>query len=319
MIDEFENRNNLLGIVSFGSQEVLLTRANPKDLDLLEVLVYSDDPPEKGIEYARDEIQRTRWWLQDHWLEKGLPHEQIEMTDGSHNVTIYNYFRKLSTRQLATISRVLGVFSAIKGGVIFDQLRYILIDDTKEIYSKTGKPRNGLARSDWGTIVLYPDGLSDQPSELSDNITRAEWTMTHECSHFLEEIKRDDQGSFIEGWKRVGNWRMNSQGRILSGGAVSIWETDEPQRCINERAQADFQEDLAESNTARIFAPEKLDSQKEDYLQQWAPLNREEQSKCNTTKIPAGYIRLPNTPAEFKIKVRIHPGKKPIVIFEKKE
>lgn len=308
MTDEFEIRDI----------HVVLTRANPEDLDSLEVRVYPNDSPEKAIEYARGEIQRTRWWLQDYWLEKDLPHEQIEFTDGKHSVTLYNYSGNLSPEQLATISRVLGIFSAIKKGVVFDHLRYILIDDSQEIYSKTGKPKNGLARSDWRAIIIYPNAFSDQPSEMLGQISHLEWTVTHEFSHLLEEIKTDDQDSFIDGWKRVGKWRVNRQGRTLPGGGISIWETDDPQRCVTERAHADYQEDLAESNTARIYAPDKLDPQKVNYLQQRIPFNREEQRGWDATRISAAEIKLPETPREFKIKM-IQQGKRPTVVVQNKE
>lgn len=301
MTDETENKSSPLGIVSFGSKEVVLTRARPEDMDVVEVGVSPDDPQNRVVELAKDEIKRTRWWLQDYWERKGLPVQQVELSDGVYQVTVYSWGRQLQEKQLATFAKVLGSFSAVKNGFVFDRFRYLLMDDNQPIYSKTGRLQNGVSRADLSTITLYPNAFQEAQSLLAPGISHLEWTLAHEGSHGLEEIPGEGMDRFIEQWKKVGGWFMLDKPKVLPGGATTMWETSMPQSCISDLARAGYDEDLAESGAAYIFIPTILDPVKRSFLEAEVPFDRTHQLHWQVESSSMEAI-LPIIPNGFKIK-----------------
>lgn len=121
-----------LGTVKLGSQEVVLRHAGDEDSEnCITVSVSPNEHSDKVVQLAVDEVKRTRWWLQDYWERKALPVQQVELSDGVHQVTVYSWGQQLQKTQLETFAKVFGSFSGVKNGFIFNHFRYLLIDDNQ--------------------------------------------------------------------------------------------------------------------------------------------------------------------------------------------
>lgn len=249
---------------------------------------------------AVSEITRTRWWLQDGWKEKSTPKEQIEFSNGSRDVTVYNYGRVLNEQEIVIFQKIFGIFAGIGGGINYDYFRYLLIEDRQPIYDKTGKPQNGVARADLKIITLFPNAFQLRSSEFTGQASHLEWSLAHEESHGFEDVMLDS-GLLIDEWKKTGNWDYG-EARDLAGGGVTHWNTTYPERCLSERGRADPQEDLAECGAGRIFVPELVDRQKLQFLERNLPMDRGKQNPWRARILKASDIQLPQLPDEFVIR-----------------
>lgn len=298
MSDERLKARDIINTVNLLGREIPLVRAAPSaTVGVVEVQVTDVNDPLQITKAAINEITRTRWWLQDSWKEKGVPKEQIEFSNGDLEVTVYNYWRNLQERELVAIQRILGVFAGISQGVNYDYFRYLMVDDRQPTYNKTGRPQNGVARTDLRTITLFPNAFQMTPSMLTDQASHLEWVLAHEESHGFEDVKLES-GRLLDFWQKIGNWHQVDR-KNLTGGGISIWDTTEPERCLSELARVDAQEDLAESGAGRIFIPNKVDSLKLQFLEENLAIDRERQNPWGVRIISD--VELPKLPDEFQI------------------
>lgn len=301
MTREQINGEDIIGTLSLGGQEITLRKTlNPDDPTALSVI--AEESNARLLESIASEIRRTNWWLYEYWEAKGLPKQQIELSNGELQVTVYNYSEDLKTEEVDLFQKVLGSLSGLGEGVIFDYYRYLLIDDNQPIYDKTGRPQNGVTRSDLKTVTLFPNAFQLTSSALTDEVSHLGWVLAHEGSHSLEQLVSSDGKRLVDKWKKVGKWSYVDR-RVLPGGAVSLFRTEEPGRCISELAQADDEEDLAESGAAYMFIPGRLDTEKRLFLEAEVPIDRQKKRQpWFTRNVSPADIMLPKLPEEFEIK-----------------
>jgi hypothetical protein len=300
---------NTIGSLKFATSEVILKRVDDDQTEEGITLYLSPDaPPEKILNEARQQISKDRWWLWEAYEAKELPKEQIELTDGNHEITIYNYGVDLEQRHLDEIQEVLGIFAGIRDGIAFQHLRYLVIDDDQPINPKNGELQNGSGPVHTDRIALYPAAFRDMPSKVTPKTSHLKGTLTHEITHgltdeFVLESNDTKDKYFINQWIKIGKWKIGEL-RTLPGGSVSARYTEEPERCVSEYAKFDQDEDMCESMVANVFDPEILDEEKRAALQQNFPLNQEQVSKWQSRRVPKSEIRLPKTPDEIKVRFK---------------
>lgn len=283
-----------IGTIGIGQRQVRLFEAAE---DQTAITLYRDraDSLENIFNDAKEQITATRWWTWEYWEEKGLPKEQIEFSDGEHDVTIFNYRNEpLAVTQVDQIREVLKIFSRINSGQAFKGVRYILIDDEQPMNSKTGQMARGKGLPAAKAVVLYPRALAPVPYQVTDKATNLEGTLAHEMTHPLVH-------DVLNEWEKIGKWQYLEERRPLPGGFTTSTITTEPERCVSDYATSDSDEDMCESMVAALFEQEKLDPEKLTFLQRKFPLVPAVESAGKIDKIDAVDIALPITPSEFGI------------------
>ena len=286
-----------IGVLKTLTHEILLTKAAESDREgVLELYLDEDASQDKIIEYARRETAIGRWWLWEYWEQKGLPKEQVELTDGEHTINLYNYREEpVPEQQLEQIKRILQIFSGIRGGIAFNAVKYILLDDVQGMNDKSGDLTNGYGPVNSYAVTLYPNALRAIPNRVTDKVTNLEGTITHELTHGIPEMILDGE-MFLNNWVKVTGWEIAEERRKLPGGATSIWETDSS-RCVTDYATSDPDEDICESMVAYLFDPEKLDPEKLRLLQTALPFDLSKESHWSSKHIKD--IQIPETPQEL--------------------
>lgn len=303
MAQETIDNPNLIGTLKVGQKDVLLYRTEEEGEDVIKVRFDPTEDKDIIFDYVESRITIPRWWTWEYWEKKGLPKEQMQLTDGEHNLTFYNYGESLKPDQLVIINRVLGMFAGIRNGEIFKHMDHILIDDIQPMNEKSGELANGHGFFQAKALALYPNAFADIPNRVTDKVSNLEGTLTHELAHGFSDVMLGGESSeyrTINQWMIVGNWDIQEEMRVLPGGQTTHVVTTEPDRCVTEYAKADEEEDMAESMVAAIFDPEKLDPQKLQFLQENFPFDQSKQTTWNVS--PEENIKLPETPSEFKVK-----------------
>lgn len=304
MTKETLDNPNLIGTLRIGPKDVSLYKSEEKGDGVIDVALDPTEDKDLIFDHVKGNITRTRWWTWEYWQEKGLPKEQLELADGKHQITVYNFGESLAANHLTEISTVLGVFSGIRNGEVFNHVHSILIDNTQPMNDKSGESQNGHGPGDSGAIILYPNAFRNIQGRVPSRASHLEATFAHELTHGLANIIVEGEGPMIDRmvinqWKKVGNW-VRAEGRVvLPGGFVAYEVTQEPERCVTEYAKSDSEEDLCESMVAYLFGPENLDPQKLKYLQENFPVGPNKESKWDVS--PAD-VKLPETPGEFKVR-----------------
>lgn len=305
-----------VGVIKTLNHEILVTRAVEGDRENVMDLILDDDAgQEEIIRDARRGVEKDRWWLWEYWENKGLPKEQIELTDGKHNISLYNFQETpIGNDQLEQIQRILQFFSRIKGGIAFDRVEYILLDDVQGMNDKSGEPTNGYGPANSKAVTLYPNALKPIPNRVTDKVTNLEGTLTHEMTHGIPGMMFGEE-MFFNMWTKTTGWKIGDERRVLPGGAIAIWETDYS-RCVTEYAASDPDEDICESMVAYLFDPEKLDPTRLDFLQTHLPISSPDlqpwtYSRPSEVKLPA------DTPQELK--VRLVGGIKIFTVLDSKK
>lgn len=302
MTQEIVDNSSLIGLVKIGSQAVLLYRTESDSSDVIKVGMDPTDNKNAIYQSVEGSITRPRFWTWEYWEKKGLPKEQMHLTDGEHKVTVYNYNEPLQPDQVATINRVLGMFAGIRDGEVFKHIDYILLDDAKPMNEKSGELTNGHGVYHARLLSLYPNVFADVPNRVTGKVSNLEGTLTHELAHGLSHVMLEGDmvvDMAVNKWRRIGNWRSGDERRILAGGEITNEVTSEPERCVTEYAKSDADEDMAESMVAALFDPEKLDPQKLQFLQANLPLDSSKQTTWNASLED---VKLPETPSEFRVK-----------------
>src|SRR3989344_9571385 len=245
-MEKEETTSEQVGTIRILNHEIILSKAKEGDNEgVIELFLNEGATEDQLISHATREIEKGRWWLWEYWEKKGLPKEQIELTDGIHSLTLYNFQEMpISDLQLEKIQGILQVFATIKEGIIFDEVKYILLDDVQGMNDKSGEPTNGYGPANSNAVTLYPNALRDVRNRVTDKVTNLEGTLAHEMTHGFPGMIFEGE-MFFNIWTKLIGWRISEERRVLPGGAISIWETDFS-KCVNEYAQSDPEEDICE-------------------------------------------------------------------------
>lgn len=307
MTQETPESKGMIGVFQIAGQDISLYSTQENDPSALRIRRKPTDDPDLIFGAVKNEITRTRWWMRDTWVEKGLPKEEFLLADGEHQVTLFNYGDPLERRHLDEVMSVLGLFSAIRNGKVFERVSYIVVDNVNLMNEKSGELSNGHGPTDDNKITLYPNALASIRNRVTDKASNLEGTLTHELTHGLNDVYLDIEGSVTEkyievAWMKIGNWTIGDKPRILPGGGISAEVTTDPDRCVTVYAQSDSGEDMCDSMVATLFDPEVLDEDKLYFLQTHFSPDLNKVSQWVVQQVPADQIKLPATPNEFKVK-----------------
>lgn len=304
MIEELPS-SNPVGVVKTLNHEIQLFKAGEVNHEgVINLWMKEGADPEKISSESLRRIQENRWWLWEYWERKGLPKEQVELDDGEHQITLYNYGEPIDRAHLDLINRILGIFSGIRGGLVFNDVRYILLDDVQGMNDKSGEPTNGYGPINSLAVTLYPNAFRPISNRVTDRITNLEGTLAHELTHGIPNQLIDGE-MVLNLWIKAVGWDMADERRVLPGGAISIWKTDFS-KCVTDYAKSDPDEDICESMVAALFDPEKLDPNRLTTLQRTLPLDPSKQTTWSSRQVRE--VCLPETPTDFKVRFKGSPG-----------
>ena len=218
---------------------------------------------------VREELKNRNWWLQEYWQEKGLPKEQVNIQVGENKITLYNFGEQLQERHLQELQKVLADFSKVDDSKPLETLKYILIDDKKPLNPNTGIEMRGYGAGSESAVKVYPKGteFSDYRTEETPNfqgVSDFEATVIHELTHNINEtVKTNLRNEWLDKF----NFKYIRENKVLAGGAITAYETSQPERCVSTYAQVNPEEDICESMVAVLRKPDVLDPEKLQLLQ----------------------------------------------------
>ncbi len=304
MVEE-SSSSDRVGMVKTLNHEIQLLKAGEDDQEgVINLWLEEGADPERISAESLRRIQENRWWLWEYWEAKGLPNEQVELDDGEHQVTLYNYGEPIEQTHLDQIKRILGIFSGIGDGLVFKEFKYILIDPVQGMNDKSGEPTNGYGPINSLAVTLYPNAFRPIPNRVTDKITNLEGILAHELTHGIHNQLIDGE-MVLNLWIKAVGWGITEDRRVLPGGAISIWETDFS-KCVTDYAKSDPDEDICESMVARLFEPEKLDKNRLVTLEAILPLDQSKQTSWSSQQ--ASDIHLPETQKSFKVRFKGNSG-----------
>lgn len=207
---------------------------------------------------VQEELIKKNWWLQDYWTKKGIPNEQISIKIGEINLEVYNFSAKLQDKHIEELKRAIKDLNKIQNGIIFKNIKYILIDDKQAKNPRTGENLNGYSRAECNAIQIYPEGLRFIPHRIKE-ASNFEGTIIHEFAHNLNL-------DVFNKWRQEFGWKDLDKPKQLSGGAFQYHVLDDPKRCVSDYAVFEPQEDLCESLVAALRSPGILDSQRAEFI-----------------------------------------------------
>lgn len=282
------------------------------------LIVWGKENPFKTDEEILKEVvkerEKTDWFIDKKWREKGQPEEQIEFEINGEKITIYNFCKEkqITDKQVELTQKALREISS-KFPQILDKVKYILIND-KPTVSAWGDeekfPCNGTFSGDWKAVILYPRTL-DPINHRIKGATNLDGTIVHEIGHSISS-------DFDAEWKKAGleyvmtldnedwetfkspdgtkNWYRNKKtGRVaFSHGCMADLD-----QCVTEYGSINQHEDICECIVACIFNPEllkKISPKKFEILQSHdvnQPL-----PEVRAKRIPKDQIRLPEIKPE---------------------
>ena len=148
-------------------------------------------------------------WRDDtYWAEKGEPKEAFEVLVGEKKVEVCNFTDvALLPEQLRELEDVVKEFSQLGNGVVFDRVRFILIDNNQlfDQEFKEGINGMGVERGD-GIIKLYPRALKPIGHRVP-GVSNFAGTLIHEFSHALVGAK------FYKEWQEEFGW-VQDKGKL---------------------------------------------------------------------------------------------------------
>lgn len=219
---------------------------------------------------VREEVLKTRWWLDPNWAEKNTPGHQFDFSHEGVNVSLYSYAGQPSLKHLKEITKVLNLYSGINQGEVFSHFRYILLDNRQPVNDADNENQNGECLDGYRAVVLFPNAMSNNPNRLTAKISLLTYTLTHEIAHLVDNNVNNAESR--NRWKEIGVWNLISPPRTLAGGGTTGWMTRAPERCITDYARNYPEEDFCDSLVALFLDPKRLDPEKRQFLQDRFPL-----------------------------------------------
>lgn len=243
-------------------KDLQIEEVGEKSPGVLGIPVGVDAPLEEVYRKVREKTERQNWWFQDRWREKGLPHEQVIVESEHGGIEVFNWGPKLEQRHLDSLTKVIGIFANIRNGEALKRTQYILIDNNQTKNPLTGKvdDSNGYGAVYDKALTLYPRALKDIDCRVT-GVPNFQGTVTHELTHGLtQEIENE--------WSKAFEWEWLDEPIILNPEtrAHTIRQTRQPERCVDDYAKINPNEDICESMVAALWKPEALDPEKYQFL-----------------------------------------------------
>lgn len=249
------------------------------------------------------EIQRRNWWLQEYWRTKGLPREQFVVKTPKGTLHIFNFNPKaLSDEQLRELLETVSSFLNVKGGLLFEKVEFVLIDDLQVINPNTGEDGNGYGLQAAKAIQLYPRALADIPHRVS-HVSNFQGTLIHE---FTELLTNEIQKEWKEKFFRDAEFPIT-----LPGGTQTIEIPIDKSRCVTQYATYRVRDDISDSMVALIKQPNLLDKEKLRLLKDRLTnpdLNKSSHQQITIRRLVDNEIKIPRVeqPVRYRI-VNIKP------------
>lgn len=252
-------------------------------------------------EAAKKDTIRTSWWLQEYWLKKGMPKEQITVRADNLTVEVYNYGQALSPSQLEEAKRVIATLSQASIPNQNSRIEYVVINDTDEMNDQNGENKRGYAFSASRMVALYPRAVSPEPHRIANTSSFA-GTLAHEFGH----IYLSAGGDFWNEWRKRFGWETLPDDQVdREKPAIKSYTTNQPERCITGYAQFSPDEDICESLSAVVNNPAVLDPERRDFImERWFKEKPVEKEVATDRKV-AGQIKMPRVPNKIKYKAKI--------------
>lgn len=228
------------------------------------------------------------WQDKPYWAEKGTPKEQLDILFEGRKVEVANFSETaLSKEQLNSLRLIIGEFSKIKNGEVFDKVKSIYIDNVQPQDPETKEGMNGMSvENDDGIIKLYPRALENIPHRVK-GVSNFDGTLIHELTHALVNKEIKDRWKTKFGWS-VDTVKMNKlersglKDKLLNTPQVDwenkfgkdvwekarIWKIDKPQKCVTDYAKLGPNDDIAESMVAAMTTGD-LDSERLKFLKHY--------------------------------------------------
>lgn len=279
------------------------------DFNTARILLVEPNQSEEEIKKKlTEQISQENWWLQKYWQEKGLPIEQIKVNIGNRKLNIYNFYEKLTDRHLKDLERVLREFSCIEDGRIFDEIKFILIDNKRKIITERhleknlGEEKHGESRPKCKTIEIYPRGMEFTSFRIN-GVSKFEATLIHELSHSIPDIKP----FFYNEWIKKFRWEIRG---VIEDGTERYgkWECEHPEKCVTEYAKYAPEEDISESMVAALRNPKILDPERLQFLKDNLLIKIKEQklSEIEAKRLTNSELELPAIESPIKFKINLN-------------
>lgn len=264
----------------------------------------SEEMVQKRVEESlRQDLIKENWWLKSEWAEKGIPKEQIEVEIEDRKIDIYNFGECLTDKHLEKLEKIIKEFSQIQDGESLNEARYILIDNIPKTNPRTGEDYYGHGAVSDRAIKLYPRGLKFSPYRI-EGVSSFEAVVIHELTHNITE-------KIINDWIKKFGWK--SEGEDKEG--FRIWKSKKPEKCINDYARLNPEDDICESMVATLRNPKLLDPERLKSLKDILSLDEIGElktSKIDLQKRREKEIKLPKleSPVKYKLKKYLIKDKK---------
>ncbi len=258
--------------------------------------------PEELLAEAKKEVVRVNWWLQDKWIEKGIPNEQVTLVAGDLTIELYNYGQELTPSQLEEAKRIVATLSQASVPDQNSLIKYVTINDTDELNDQNGENKRGYAFTASKMLSLYPRAVSAEPHRIPETSGFA-GTLAHEFGHFY--LYADD--NFLSEWKDKFGWRKLSNEEVdWSKHAPKTYATDQAERCVTDYAQFSPDEDICESLAAAVNNPAVLDQEKLAFIKEhWFKEGEMGAVETSLERKTAMGIQMPQVPDKIKYKAKI--------------
>jgi hypothetical protein len=279
----------------------LVTEDDPEFETALSVInTNGEKSPEELVEDAKKEVVRTSWWLQEYWLKKGMPKEQITVQADNLTIEMYNYGQALSPSQLEEARRVIATLSQAS---IPNQnsRKYVAINDTDEMNDQNGENKRGYAFPASRMVALYPRAVSPEPHRIADTSSFA-GTLAHEFGHIYLSVG----GDFWNEWRKSFGWETLPDNQVdWKKPAPKSYATNQSERCITDYAQFSPDEDICESLSAVVNNPAVLDPERRAFIMERWFKDEPVKKEVATDRKVAGQIKMPRVPDKIKYKAKV--------------
>jgi len=270
-------------------QDIKIEESDENSPEVIPIMVDKDASLGEVYEAAREQFVNENWWFKDRWKEKGLPHEQVTVEFESGKIEVFNWGSPLEQRHLDELGEVIEIFAQIRGGEALKRTQYVLIDNKVAANPLTGKvdDLNGYGAIGDKALSLHPRALLEIEHRVT-GVSNFKGTVTHELTHSLT-------GDIVNEWKLAFGWEDLNNSRQ---------QTRQPEKCVDDYAKINPEEDICESMVAAIWKPEVLDPEKLQFLDREMGIEqaREKQLPIRIVKKTGNDIALPSLEGPIKFR-----------------
>jgi len=243
-------------------REVTVAEGN-LDKTVVPLYLFSDTgvvDPVAVIDKLRAELSNRCWWLMPEWRDKGLPKEQLSVSSDRLKIEVFNFGTRLDDQEVEDFKAMASIYSQLRGEMEYTT---ILISDARSKNDYTGEALNGQGYPDARMIKIDPHAREKKPHRVYE-VSNFLGTLIHEGAHPYVSGEHDVR--ILNSWTDEFGWHMSSNALLTPGGFPQSQFVDEPDRTISDYAKFNPGEDFCESVVAAIFAPERLDLGRFNFL-----------------------------------------------------